>query len=179
MSMRAGKFEAACEELYNAVSRLTEQQSFYVIFFDWDAYRMFDQKNPEPRMLRAVPENIQRLKYWMETVDLEFKTNPYEAVTFARQLMPDAIYILSDGAFTDRGRTVSWLKAVNLVEDEVEGTKPIVTIHTIGFYSEDNDTLKQLAETYGGTYRFVPKPPNFGKPKGNRPGRNPPPARRP
>jgi hypothetical protein len=78
-------------------------------------------------------------------------------------LRPDAIYLLSDGEFTDRGTTASWLKTENLVEDEIGGTKPIVTIHTIGFYSEDNGELKDIADSYGGTYRFVPPPQNIGK----------------
>jgi hypothetical protein len=168
MSMKAGKFEAACEELFYAASRLTEEQAFYVVFFDWDAARMFDQENPEPRMVRATPQNLQRLKYWMEGVELELKTNPYDSMEFAMKLMPDAIYVLSDGVFTDKGRTVNWLKKVNLVDDDLDGIKPIVTIHTIGFYTEDNGTLKQMAETYGGTYRFVPKPPNFKKGGGPR-----------
>ncbi len=173
MSMKAGKFEAACEELFYAVSRLTEEQAFYVVFFDWDAARMFDQENPEQRMVRATPQNLQRLKYWMENVELELKTNPYDSMEFAMKLMPDAIYVLSDGAFTDKGRTVNWLKKKNLVDDDLDGIKPIVTIHTIGFYTEDNGTLKQMAETYGGTYRFVPKPPNFKK-KGGGPRRKRP-----
>jgi hypothetical protein len=162
MSMRAGKFEVACQELYDSVSRLSEEQMFYVIFFDWDACRMFDPEHPEPRMVRATPGNIQRLQTWMSSVELEFRTNPFDAMEFAMGLMPDAIYVLTDGEFTDRGRTVSWLKNVNLVEDEVDGIRPIVTIHTIGFYAEDNGTLKNMADTYGGTYRFVPPPPNFG-----------------
>jgi hypothetical protein len=97
---------------------------------------------------------------------------------FAMKLMPDAIYVLSDGAFTDSGRTVKWLKQVNLVEDELDGTKPVVTVHTIGFYTEDEGTLKQMAETYGGTYRFVPRPagaPKKGRRK--RPGPLVPPVR--
>lgn len=170
LSMKAGKFEAACQELLYAVSRLTEEQSFYVIFFDWDAYRMFNLENPEPRMLRAVPANIYRLQQWLPTVELELKTNPYDSMVYAMKLMPDAIYVLSDGEFTDKGRMVNWLKKENLVEDDVDGVKPVVTIHTIGFYTEDKGTLKGMAETYGGTYRFVPRPPNA--PKG-RPGRGP------
>jgi hypothetical protein len=51
------------------------------------------------------------------------------------------------------------------VDDELEGKIPVITIHTIGFYTEDKGTLKQMADTYGGTYRFVPAPPNFKKRK--------------
>ena len=99
----------------------------------------------------------------MESVELELRTDPYDAMEFAMKLMPDAIYVLSDGAFTDKGRMVNWLKKVNLVEDDLDGTKPVVTIHTIGFYTEDNGTLEQMAETYGGTYRFMPRPANAPK----------------
>jgi hypothetical protein len=47
------------------------------------------------------------------------------------------------------------------VEYEIDGTTPIVTIHTIDFCSEDNGTLKDIADAYGGTYRFVPPPQNI------------------
>jgi hypothetical protein len=161
LSMKGGRFEVACQELHYAVSRLSPQQRFYVLFFDRNTCRMFDADDPEPRTVPATSENIQRLRSWMPNVELEFKTNPFEAMQFAMSLRPDAIYLLSDGEFTDRGTTASWLKTENLVEDEIDGIKPIVTIHTIGFYSKDNGTLKDIADTYGGTYRFVPPPQNI------------------
>ena len=37
LSMKNGKFEAACYELEQAVRRLSEDQLFYVMFFDWDS----------------------------------------------------------------------------------------------------------------------------------------------
>jgi len=162
-SMKGGKFEAACRELVAAAGRLSEQQSFYVVFFDWDAYRMFDLKNPQRRMARATEANIRRLQYWCSTVELELKTNPLDAMEFAMSLMPDAIYVLSDGKFTDRGKTVNWLKKANVIEDEIDGRLPVVTIHTIGFYSNDDGTLEKMAKDYGGTYRFVPPPPGWKK----------------
>jgi hypothetical protein len=179
MSMKSGKFEAACQELVYAVSRLTEEQSFYVIFFDWDAYRMFDLENPEPRMLRATPQNIQRLQRWLPSVELELKTNPLESMEYAMKLMPDAIYVLSDGVFTDSGKMVRWLKKVNLVEDEIDGVKPVVTVHTIGFYTSDDGTLETMAKTYGGTYRFVPRPADLKKGPKRRPRGGPLRPRRP
>jgi hypothetical protein len=166
-SMQKGKFEAACQELYNCMSRLDEQQSFYVLFFDWDAAKMFDQENPEPRMVRATPENVQRLARWMSTIELELKTNPYDCFEFAMKLMPDAIYVLSDGAFTDGGRAVKYMQKNNLIDDEFVGKRPKVTVHTIGFYTPDNGTLEKMAKDYHGSYRFVPRPP--GAP-GKKPG---------
>jgi len=167
-SMKSGKFEAACYELAAAVDRLSEQQSFYVIFFDWDAYRMFNLKNPEPRMVRATPENVMRLRRWMSTVELELRTDPFDAFKFAMHLMPDAIYVLSDGAFTDKGKSVKWLKKENTINDPLALTPAKVTVHTIGFYTPDKGTLAQMAKDYGGTYRFVPRPPGVKKKPGKK-----------
>jgi hypothetical protein len=166
-SMNGGKFDAALQELSYAISKLSKDQFFYVIFFDWNAERMLFpvdpsrpavlKKEPEPRAVRATPENIRNLEAWMKTVELELKTDPYEAMKFAVEMLPDAIYLLTDGMF--RGRTESYLAAENMIEDSLDGPKPKVVIHTIGFWSDEGqDLLKRIAAKYGGTYRFVPPP---------------------
>lgn len=158
-SMNRGKFEAAQAELMRAVGKMKDNQFFYVIFFDRDAYSMFSLQDPEAGPIRATDENRQRLEYWMKTVPMEFGTNPYQAMVKAVEMSPDAIYILSDGKFTDRGRTVRWLAGNNWIDDPVAGDRPKVVINTIGFYRRDGELLlKQLAQKYGGTYRFVPPP---------------------
>lgn len=166
-SMKGGKFEAALEELSYAVRKLSREQFFYVIFFDWNAERMLFpvdprrpavlKQEPEPRAVRATPENIRHLEAWMGTIELELKTDPYEAMKFAVEMLPDAIYLLTDGVF--RGRTEAYLAEHNRIESEIDGPKPKVVIHTIGFWSEEGqDLLKRIAEKYGGSYRFVPPP---------------------
>ncbi len=146
-----------------------------MIFFDWDAYRMFDLENPEPYMVRATDENKYRLGKWMATVELELRTDPFDSVEFAMKLMPDAIYVLSDGKFTDGGKTVKYVDETNKIDDPASEREYKVTFHTIGFYTNDDGTLSKMAQNNGGTYRFVPKP-NANKPKrpkGNRPGMRP------
>jgi hypothetical protein len=160
-SMRGQKFAEAKEELMYAVRRLDKTQSFYVIFFDQDALRMFttDKQTPEDRPVPATGANIQKLQRWLPTVENERRTDPYDAVKFAVEMRPDAIFILSDGQFTDGGRTVRYLADNNLVDDPVDGRRPRVVVHTIGFYSKEGEaTLKAIAEAYKGTYRFVPPP---------------------
>jgi hypothetical protein len=166
-SMHGGKFDAALEELHYAVSKLSKDQFFYVIFFDWNAERMrFPVESsrpgalkdePEPRAVRATAENIRNLEAWMKTVELELKTDPYEAMKFAVEMLPDAIYLLTDGMFG--GRTESYLAGNNMIEDSLDGPRPKVVIHTIGFWSDEGQlVLKRIADNYGGTYRFVPPP---------------------
>ncbi len=160
-SMRGRKFADAKRELEYAVKKLDPKQSFYVIFFDQNAERMFAAggKEPEARPVPATGENIRRLEYWLPLIKNELRTNPYDAVKFAVEMLPDAIYILSDGQFTDKGQTERYLAANNMIDEPLEGRRPKVVIHTIGFYSREGEpTLQAIAKAYGGTYRFVPKP---------------------
>lgn len=160
-SMRGQKFIDAKEELMYAVRRLDKSQAFYVIFFDQDALRMFadDDTAAEARPVAATTANIRKLETWMKSVENERRTDPYDAVKIALEMRPDAIFVLSDGQFTDRGRTVDYLARENVLEDPVDGKRPRVVVHTIGFYSKDGEvTLEAIAKAYKGTYRFVPPP---------------------
>lgn len=158
-SMKGGKFAAAKEELMYAIRRLSKDQAFYIIFFDADAERMLLLPSQEPPLLPvpATNENINRAEKWVSTVQNELKTNPFDSVKFAVEMVPDAIYLLTDGKFTDKGQTERFLKNNNVVNDPVDGYRPKVVIHTICFWQKDGeDTLQAIAKDYGGTYRFVP-----------------------
>lgn len=158
-SMRNGKFDAAKEELEYAIRRLSPEQLFYVVFFDQDAEKMILPPDVEPptNVVPATSKNISGFVKWMGTVKNEQKTNPYEAVKFALALKPDAIYILSDGKFTDRGQTVRFLKEENILDDPINGRRPRAIIHTIAFWQRDGEeAMQDIAKTHQGTYRFVP-----------------------
>lgn len=158
-SMRNGKFDAAKEELLYAVRRLSPDQFFYVIFFDHDAERMTltPGGEPDPTAVSATVANIKRLETWLATVKNELRTDPGDAMKFAVEMLPDAIFLLSDGQFTDRGRTERYLAENNVLNDPVDGRKPKVVINTLAFWARDGEpTMKKLAELYRGTYRFVP-----------------------
>jgi hypothetical protein len=157
-SMRGGKFDAAKEELLYSIRRLNKDQAFYVIFFDQNAERMLLPPSKEPPLLPvpATTPNINRVEQWMKGVQNELHTWPYDSVKFALDMVPDAIYLLTDGKFTDKGRTEQFLKANNIIDDPVDGKKPKVVIHTICFWQNDGEeTLQAIAKAYGGTYRFV------------------------
>lgn len=159
-SMRGGKFDAAKEELLYAIRRLSKDQAFYIIFFDQNAERMLLPPDSEPPLLPvpATSANINRVEKWVMKVENQVRTDPFEAVKFAIDMIPDAIYLLTDGKFTDKGRTERFLKLNNYIDDPVDGKRPKVVIHTLCFWQNDGeDTLKTIAKDYGGTYRFVPR----------------------
>ena len=159
-SMRLGKLDAAKDELLYAIRRLSSDQSFYVIFFNGNTVPMsFDPSGePEPAPVAATNENLQKLESWVDTVDVDPWTDPCDALRQAVGMLPDAIYLLSDGRFTDRGETIRFLKQENYVR-EAGKRRPKVIIHTVGLHQRDGEaTLKSIARAYGGTYRFVPPP---------------------
>jgi hypothetical protein len=158
--MRGGKFTAAKDELSYAIRRLSKDQAFYIIFFDQNAERMLLPPDTEPPSLpvAATTANINRVDKWIATVENQLRTDPYDAVRSGIDMVPDAIYLLTDGKFTDKGRTERYLKSNNIVDDPIDGKRPKVVIHTICFWQNDGEeTLKAIAKDNGGTYRFVPR----------------------
>ncbi len=170
-SMRL-KFAEALRELESAVRRLGQDQLFYVIFFDRDAERLrlgkwnhrrtqYSLKSrPESGFVSPTIENIEGLIQWMSTIQLEGDTNPHPAVKYTLQkLRPDAIFLLSDGEFTDGGETENYLLHNNFAEHPTEGRQPKTIVHCVGFYSQEGEvTLQRIAAANGGTYRFVEPP---------------------
>jgi hypothetical protein len=95
----------------------------------------------------AEPKTWKRLHRWMGNVDPRTQpaTNGKSAMLLALELDPDAIYLLSDGVFTDD--TVPVLLAMSESE---------IPIHTIAFGSEAaRADLERIADHHAGTYRFV------------------------
>jgi len=156
-SMRQGKLEAAKEELLYSIRHMSPEQSFYVIFFSGTTAPMSldDSGQPASEPVAATNENVEKLAAWVETVGVDPWTDPSEAMRMALAMQPDAIYLLSDGRFTDRGETLRLLKRENHVREDGK-RRPKVVIHTVGFYQRDGEaTLKSIARSNGGTYRFV------------------------
>lgn len=153
-SMIGMRFEDAKRELIYAVRRLSPTQSFYVVFFDQGAKPMmlFGNVPTEPALVPATQQNLDRLEQWVATVPNGPWTNPLEAVKLAIKLKPDAIYLLSDGEFTDRGATQRYLTEHNLDKQK----QPRIVVNTIGLDSHAGaGSLSRIAKLHGGTYRKV------------------------
>lgn len=152
-SMIGPKFESAKQELLYAVQQLSVRQRFYVIFFDGTTRRMSFQESgaPEREPVPATRENIAKLAEWVANVPNGPWTNPAMSVQFALDMRPDAVFLLTDGDFTDRGATLNVLKKRNR---GAEGSP--IPFHTICLQSRKGEpTLKNIAKSYGGTYRYV------------------------
>lgn len=157
-SMDDGKFAAAKRELLYSIRRLSPEQFFYVIFFDHTTKPMVLTPGGEPEItpVPATVANIKQLEQWLKTVDYGESTDPSGALKTAVSMLPDAVYLLSDGEFTDQGESERFLETNNMLNDPVEGRKPKVVINTISFWSHDGEqTMRELARDYRGTYRFV------------------------
>jgi hypothetical protein len=144
-SMTKGRFETALNELLKAVAQLTARQRFYVIFYSDTAYPLFHPK-PATDLVNATSRNKQRLKSWLETVQLCLKTNGKEAISAAFALKPDVIFVLGDGAFTD--------KASSFFASRPQRKIPL---HTLGMEVKPKDAtgFQKLAKSNGGTYKEV------------------------
>ncbi len=145
LSMNNGRFESACYELVKTVDRMERDQEFYVFFFSDTAYGLF-YPNAARSLVPATQANKQRLQAWLYLVELVLKTNAHSAVEEALRMNPDAIYILTDGAFTDD-------TARFLMKLEPGRT----AIHTVGMEIEGKaeKTLQDIAARHHGSYRHV------------------------
>ncbi len=144
-SMTNGRFETALNELMIAVQGLTPRQRFYVIFYSDTAYPMM-HPNAVKELQPATPRNKELLFYWLRSVQLCLRTNGTEAIQMAFDLEPDIIYVLGDGAFTD--------KAAKYFASKPQQKIPL---HTLGMEVKPQDAadFRLLAERNGGTYKDV------------------------
>jgi len=144
-SMGKGRFETALNELMRSVDGMSSAQEFYVIFFSDTGYRLF-HPNPAPRMVPATESNKQHLRSWLYTVQMCLQTRGEDAMKVAFSLNPDVIYILGDGAFTDK--TESILTAAH---------NRRTPINTVGMEVQEKGErqLKAIAKANNGTYRLV------------------------
>ena len=155
-SMIGEKFDAARHEVLRSAHNLLAYQKFYVIFFSDEAYPMFSDPvsgrqnaqatQPESAALPAEDANLERLRAWIQGFSIQGGTDPRQAMIAALELQPDAIFMLTDGAF--EAQTVDVIRQRN---------DKRVAIHTIAFKDRSGEPLlRRIAEENGGEYRYVP-----------------------
>lgn len=130
-------------ELYRTISKMSAEQSFFVIFFNIAPIPM-----PSRGMVRADPLVIRPYMEWIFAVRGMDKTDPQAALLMALQLNPDQIYFLTDGDFSYR-----------CVRSAREANRNRIPIHTIGFGGKEGEkNLQEIARDSQGTYQFIPEP---------------------
>lgn len=142
-SMSSRRFTRCRAELIESLRGLKLTQYYYVVLFSDELFPM----PPRYRVL-ATKSNVNQSIKWLERRKADGSTEPTPGIKAALQQKPDAIYLLTDGAFRDG------------IVDEIlalqPNTKKRVPIHTIAFENADGEAdLQAIAKATGGTYRFV------------------------
>ncbi len=152
------RFDRARYELLRTVEKLSPGQEFYVILFSWTTRRMFDDLSPTPETIPATAENKQRLRQWLEGIEMGSGTDPRDAIVIALSIAPDAVFLLSDGDFNGAERGTHLFQGHPTPEELVEQlNQPYTPIHTIAYENPTSkERMEELAELSGGKYRYIP-----------------------
>ncbi len=128
-------------ELAKSILGLTEEQQFFIIFFNEHPIPM-----PANTMENAYPQNQQRYLNWVVSVEAAGLTDPRPALNMAMSLRPDVIYLLTDGTFPRD------------VQGDLNALRQsVVEVNTIAIGDPRAEkSLKPLATRNGGRFTFVP-----------------------
>jgi len=142
-SMKPGRLQAAKMELMKTLKKLPVGSQFKIYFFNHKAEPM-----PGRGLLAATPQSIAWAEKWISTRGANGGTNPSLALKWAFELNPDTIWLLSDGQFVDDAAIIGQLSRDN--------ADKAARINTLAFHLRDGElTLRKIAQSHGGTYRFV------------------------
>ena len=164
MDARDGaRFDRACEELLRSVSQLRAGQSYYVFLFCWNTENMFRDRSAE--CVKVTAGHEEKLRRWISGVSLGAGTDPRRALALARQMKPDAVFLLSDGHFNRPGTPLSetgWIDEQGNqlrkldVQEGVERFFHDIPIHTIALENPFTyAAMEQIAKATGGSYRYI------------------------
>ncbi len=142
-SMDGAAFESVQNSLIQAIHSLNSSQRFSVIFFD-DGPHVMPPKHKVAADEAGKAEAIDFVKKMAPSGG----TNPYAATRMALEMNPDAVVVLSDGAFD--------ITEVKMITKENQMNKK-TPIHCIGLQARIM-TLQKLSEDNSGTYRTAIAP---------------------
>jgi hypothetical protein len=137
----ADRILRAKAELRRSVLSLQFPQRFTVIFYNQHPMTM-------PGTTLKSPDAATKDQFlsWLRSIEPDGGTDPRGALRIALSLHPDAIYLLSDGAFPD-----------GVVEETAERNTKKTPIHCIDLAGgSTGDHLKRIARDSGGQYASRP-----------------------
>ncbi|QEF96604.1 hypothetical protein Mal15_06320 [Stieleria maiorica] len=156
-SMNGVRYRRAIDELTRSIRELREDQRFFVLLFSSSSTPMFNGVQSMD-MMQATAENKERLEDWLATIGTGGGTNPNSSLRTALRMNPNAVFMLSDGEFTETksGKRGTLLKAGGDALSIAQASGTSIPIHAIAFEDPRScKNMKELAELTGGEYRFV------------------------
>lgn len=142
---------AAKQELLSSINQLTDQQQFYIVFYNHEPYWYEPVNgNTRGRLHFATGENKSRFHEFIYSVTADGGTRHLPALEKAIRSRPDVIYLMTDGEEKD---DLSHSELQHITRMNSGGA----TIHVIQFAPEPrpNSTLVQLAKRNHGKHRFI------------------------
>jgi hypothetical protein len=138
-----GKWERARAELLRSIEHLTENQKYFIIFYN-DGWYPMSGDGP----VGSSAKQLDRTRRWVGRVWPGGGTFPLDSLLHALSMEPDAIYFLSDGRFDPA--------VIDALRVENPSSSAQVPIHTIGFVNKETvELMQQIAKQSGGKFRFV------------------------
>ena len=132
------RFARAAMEVRRSVLALQSPQQFEVIFYNDESIPMPGGPRPRP----ADASNKTQLMAWLRLIEPDSGTDPRAALRQAISLRPEAVFLLSDGAFPSG--TVEAVSRLN---------KAKIPIHCVDLSGgEGGDHLIRIARDSGGKY---------------------------
>lgn len=144
-SMTGARFQQAGHELIQALSNLTLNQTFCVLFYTDKTNPLFWPKSVF-RMQPANAATMRKTFAWLKNVHAQGGggTQSQKAMTIALDLKPKVIFLLSDGDIPET--------TVDVVRSANRGT----IIHIVALGDDiGGGVLRQIAEETQGQYRFI------------------------
>lgn len=136
------RFARATMEVRRSVMALQAPQQFEVIFYNEGPIPM--PGGPMPRPADTASKN--QLVSWLRIIDPDGGTDPRSALRQALSLRPEAVFLLSDGAFP--GGTAETVRHFNVQR---------IPIHCVDLSGgEGGDHLRRIARESGGQYASRP-----------------------
>jgi hypothetical protein len=148
--MKGDRWTYACNQLIDSLNGLKPGQEFFVICFDMETSFLFNA-NPQRIKFSVIDTSvIPRVRNWLRSRTLGRATMPAEALRYALELNPDAVFLLSDGELQDD--SLLRLRVLN----NRQGPSRQIPIHTIHLFSQEGRfTLQQIAVENGGSFTPV------------------------
>lgn len=143
-SMSDIPMRTAKAELMRSINQLKPGMEFFVMFYSNGFESM-----PAQGLVPADRANKRLAEQWIEQISSSGGTNPTEAMKKAMELSPDAIWLLSDGKFSES------------IADEITkmNSSMGISIHTIAFFNTaGSELLSDLAQKNNGEFIYVPEP---------------------